>query len=177
MVFVHLSLSLDSPSSWLTACCRCSVHQVDEKIEEFLTEFRGRLDQCSREEFDGQRKSLIAVKQCDDSHMGEESDRLWAEIRDKTHLFNRLDKEVSQSLRGLVDSTLGLVNSSLSFVDSSLSFVDSSLSFVDSSLSFVDSSLSFVDSRLSLVDSSLSFVDSSLSFVDSRLRFMDSWLR
>ena len=71
-----------------------SVSLVDQKIEEFLVEIRDRLDECNVEEFECQKKSLIAIKQCDDSHMGEEADRLWAEIRDKTYLFDRLDKEV-----------------------------------------------------------------------------------
>ena len=71
-----------------------SVSLVDQKIEEFLVEIRDRLDECNVDEFECQKKSLIAIKQCDDSHMGEEADRLWAEIRDKTYLFDRLDKEV-----------------------------------------------------------------------------------
>lgn len=71
-----------------------SVRVVNDKIEQFLVEIRERLDICKDEEFDCQKKSLIAIKQCDDSHMGEEADRLWAEIRDKTYLFDRLDKEV-----------------------------------------------------------------------------------
>ena len=63
-------------------------------MEAFLVEFRDRLDSCSEEDFNVQRQTLISIKQCDDSHMGEEADRLWAEIRDKTYLFDRLDKEV-----------------------------------------------------------------------------------
>ncbi|XP_067935515.1 nardilysin-like isoform X2 [Watersipora subatra] len=79
-----------------TQASKFSVKKVDEKIEAFLVEFREKLEGCSQEDFDGQRKSLISIKQCDDSHMGEEADRLWAEIVDKTYLFDRLDKEVDE---------------------------------------------------------------------------------
>lgn len=70
------------------------MNQVDSKIEDFICEFRERIEAFSANEFDTIRRSMIAIKKSDDSHMGEEADRLWAEIRDRTYLFHRLDKEV-----------------------------------------------------------------------------------
>lgn len=78
-----------------TQADKYSCSQVDEKIEEFLKNFKNRLNKISEKEFQTQVTSLIKLKRCVDLHLKEEVDRNWFEILSQNYVFKRLDKEVA----------------------------------------------------------------------------------
>uniref|UniRef100_A0A4W4GHY6 Nardilysin a (N-arginine dibasic convertase) n=1 Tax=Electrophorus electricus TaxID=8005 RepID=A0A4W4GHY6_ELEEL len=64
------------------------------KIEEFLVNFGEKLSNLSAEAFQTQVTALIKLKECEDTHLGEEVDRNWFEVVTEQYLFNRLNKEI-----------------------------------------------------------------------------------
>lgn len=38
--------------------------------------------------------ALVKLKECEDTHLGEEVDRNWAEVVTQQYVFNRLNREV-----------------------------------------------------------------------------------
>uniref|UniRef100_A0A8D0DY44 Nardilysin convertase n=1 Tax=Salvator merianae TaxID=96440 RepID=A0A8D0DY44_SALMN len=80
---------------------------VDKKIEEFLSCFEEKLKQMTEEAFKTQVTALIKLKECEDSHLGEEVDRNWTEVVTQQYLFDRLVQEI-EALKSL--SQLELVD-------------------------------------------------------------------
>ncbi|XP_047444076.1 nardilysin-like [Mugil cephalus] len=77
-----------------TQATKFSSEFVEEKIEEFLGVFGDCLVALSDDAFRNQVTSLIKLKECEDSHLGEEVDRNWFEVLTQQYVFNRLSKEV-----------------------------------------------------------------------------------
>uniref|UniRef100_K1PF88 Nardilysin n=1 Tax=Magallana gigas TaxID=29159 RepID=K1PF88_MAGGI len=71
-----------------------SMHEVDNHIEDFLNKFKEILDKMTTEEFDTLVESLVAAKQTEDTHLGEEVKRYWGECIEQNYVFDRLEKEV-----------------------------------------------------------------------------------
>ncbi|XP_063283881.1 nardilysin [Pelobates fuscus] len=67
---------------------------VDKKIEEFLTCFGEKISNLTDEAFKTQVKALIKLKECEDTHLGEEVDRNWSEVLTQQYLFDRLEHEI-----------------------------------------------------------------------------------
>lgn len=44
--------------------------------------------------FFGQVTALVKLKECEDTHLGEEVDRNWAEVVTQQYVFDRLNREV-----------------------------------------------------------------------------------
>ncbi|XP_066479934.1 nardilysin [Tiliqua scincoides] len=80
---------------------------VDGKIEEFLVCFEEKLKNLTEEAYNTQVTALIKLKECEDSHLGEEVDRNWTEVVTQQYLFDRLVREIealkSLSRQELVD--------------------------------------------------------------------------
>ncbi|KAG7275248.1 hypothetical protein CRUP_034975 [Coryphaenoides rupestris] len=64
------------------------------KIEEFLACFGEKMASLSEEAFRTQVTALVKVKECEDSHLGEEVERHWFEVFTQQYLFQRLHKEI-----------------------------------------------------------------------------------
>ncbi|KAM4022595.1 nardilysin [Anomaloglossus baeobatrachus] len=68
---------------------------VDKKIEEFLVCFGEKIENLTDEAFNTQVNALIKLKECEDTHLGEEVDRNWAEVLTQQYLFDRLEHEIN----------------------------------------------------------------------------------
>ncbi|XP_016520235.1 nardilysin-like isoform X1 [Poecilia formosa] len=77
-----------------TQATKFSSELVEQKIEDFLVSFGGRLASLSEECFAAQVTALIKLKECEDAHLGEEVDRNWYEVATQQYLFDRLSREV-----------------------------------------------------------------------------------
>ncbi|KAJ6662537.1 hypothetical protein lerEdw1_011674 [Lerista edwardsae] len=73
---------------------------VDKKIEEFLLCFEEKLKGLTEEAYNTQVTALIKLKECEDSHLGEEVDRNWTEVVTQQYLFDRLVREI-EALKSL----------------------------------------------------------------------------
>ncbi|XP_053105937.1 nardilysin [Hemicordylus capensis] len=78
---------------------------VDSKIEEFLVCFEEKLKGLTEDAFNTQVTALIKLKECEDSHLGEEVDRNWIEVVTQHYLFDRLVREI-EVLKSLSQSEL-----------------------------------------------------------------------
>ncbi|KAK2144641.1 hypothetical protein LSH36_740g00013 [Paralvinella palmiformis] len=81
----------------VTVCSQAdnfSLEKLDTYMEEFLNQFNSMLQADMEQDFETLRSSLITVKNCVDSNLGEEFSRNWAEIVDKTYCFDTLSKQV-----------------------------------------------------------------------------------
>ncbi|XP_056388223.1 nardilysin [Hyla sarda] len=67
---------------------------VDKKIEEFLVCFGDKIENFTDDTFKTQVKALIKLKECEDTHLGEEVDRNWEEVLTQQYLFDRLEHEI-----------------------------------------------------------------------------------
>uniref|UniRef100_A0A8D1ZKI2 Nardilysin convertase n=1 Tax=Sus scrofa TaxID=9823 RepID=A0A8D1ZKI2_PIG len=67
---------------------------VDKKIEEFLSSFEEKIENLTEDAFNTQVTALIKLKECEDTHLGEEVDRNWNEVVTQQYLFDRLAHEV-----------------------------------------------------------------------------------
>uniref|UniRef100_A0A9L0TPF4 Nardilysin convertase n=1 Tax=Equus caballus TaxID=9796 RepID=A0A9L0TPF4_HORSE len=67
---------------------------VDKKIEEFLSNFEEKIENLTEDAFNTQVTALIKLKECEDTHLGEEVDRNWNEVVTQQYLFDRLAHEV-----------------------------------------------------------------------------------
>uniref|UniRef100_A0A8C3K5H6 Nardilysin convertase n=1 Tax=Calidris pygmaea TaxID=425635 RepID=A0A8C3K5H6_9CHAR len=78
---------------------------VDKKIEEFLSCFEETIKQLTEDAFSTQVTALIKLKECEDSHLGEEVDRNWNEVVTQQYLFDRLAREI-EALKSVTKSDL-----------------------------------------------------------------------
>ncbi|XP_030311603.1 nardilysin [Calypte anna] len=78
---------------------------VDMKIEEFLSCFEEKIRHLTEEAFSTQVTALIKLKECEDSHLGEEVDRNWNEVVTQQYLFDRLAREI-EALKSVTKSDL-----------------------------------------------------------------------
>lgn len=67
---------------------------MDERIEDFLAQFDGRLTAMTDDELATRVQSLIKLKQLPDVSLDEEVSRNWNEILGEEYLFDRLEQEV-----------------------------------------------------------------------------------
>lgn len=59
-----------------------------------MVNFGEKMTNLSDEAFQAQVTALIKLKECEDTHLGEEVDRNWFEVVTQQYLFDRLSKEV-----------------------------------------------------------------------------------
>ncbi|XP_033919880.1 nardilysin [Melopsittacus undulatus] len=78
---------------------------VDKKIEEFLACFEEKIKHLTEDAFNTQVTALINLKECEDSHLGEEVDRNWNEVVTQQYLFDRLAREI-EALKSVTQSNL-----------------------------------------------------------------------
>uniref|UniRef100_A0A8I5T769 Nardilysin n=1 Tax=Pongo abelii TaxID=9601 RepID=A0A8I5T769_PONAB len=78
---------------------------VDKKIEEFLSSFEEKIENLTEEAFNTQVTALIKLKECEDTHLGEEVDRNWNEVVTQQYLFDRLAHEI-EALKSFSKSDL-----------------------------------------------------------------------
>lgn len=60
--------------------------------------FGEKMASLSDEAFQAQVTALIKLKECEDTHLGEEVDRNWFEVVTQQYLFDRLKKEVKKKV-------------------------------------------------------------------------------
>ncbi|KAL7867154.1 hypothetical protein AOLI_G00149680 [Acnodon oligacanthus] len=77
-----------------TQATKFSTDFVENKIEEFLVNFGEKLTNLTDEAFQTQVTALIKLKECEDTHLGEEVDRNWFEVVTQQYVFDRLGKEI-----------------------------------------------------------------------------------
>ncbi|KAG7456549.1 hypothetical protein MATL_G00236980 [Megalops atlanticus] len=68
---------------------------VEAKIEDFLVSFGKKMSALTDEAFKTQVTALIKLKECEDTHLGEEVDRNWFEVVTQQYVFDRLNREVN----------------------------------------------------------------------------------
>uniref|UniRef100_A0A8C0KHF4 Nardilysin convertase n=1 Tax=Canis lupus dingo TaxID=286419 RepID=A0A8C0KHF4_CANLU len=78
---------------------------VDKKIEEFLSSFEEKIENLTEDAFNTQVTALIKLKECEDTHLGEEVDRNWNEVVTQQYLFDRLAHEI-EALKSFSKSDL-----------------------------------------------------------------------
>lgn len=78
---------------------------VDKKIEEFLSNFEEKIENLTEDAFSTQVTALIKLKECEDTHLGEEVDRNWNEVVTQQYLFDRLAHEI-EALKSFSKSDL-----------------------------------------------------------------------
>uniref|UniRef100_A0A3Q3WH81 Uncharacterized protein n=1 Tax=Mola mola TaxID=94237 RepID=A0A3Q3WH81_MOLML len=88
-----------------TQATKFNTELVELKIEEFLTSFGEKLNSLTEEAFDTQVTALVKLKECEDTHLGEEVDRNWAEVVTQQYVFDRLDREI-QALKQMTRAEL-----------------------------------------------------------------------
>lgn len=71
-----------------------SASHVDERIEEFLNQFRHNLESMTESELQTRVQSLIKLKKVPDVSLDEEVSRNWNEVLNEEYLFDRLQQEV-----------------------------------------------------------------------------------
>uniref|UniRef100_UPI0037E8E4C8 nardilysin-like n=1 Tax=Semicossyphus pulcher TaxID=241346 RepID=UPI0037E8E4C8 len=77
-----------------TQATKFNTELVELKIEEFLASFGETLDSLTEEAFNTQVTALVKLKECEDTHLGEEVDRNWAEVVTQQFVFDRLNREI-----------------------------------------------------------------------------------
>ncbi|KAM8914849.1 nardilysin-like isoform 1-T2 [Spinachia spinachia] len=77
-----------------TQATKFNTELVELKIEEFLASFGETLNSLSEEAFSTQVTALVKLKECEDTHLGEEVDRNWAEVVTQQFVFDRLNREI-----------------------------------------------------------------------------------
>uniref|UniRef100_A0A672ZPU6 Nardilysin a (N-arginine dibasic convertase) n=1 Tax=Sphaeramia orbicularis TaxID=375764 RepID=A0A672ZPU6_9TELE len=90
-----------------TQATKFNTELVELKIEEFLTSFGEKLSELTEDAFNTQVTALVKLKECEDTHLGEEVDRNWSEVVTQQYVFNRLNKEID-ALRQMSRSELVL---------------------------------------------------------------------
>ncbi|XP_033967327.1 nardilysin-like [Pseudochaenichthys georgianus] len=78
-----------------TQATKFNTELVESKIEEFLVSFGELLDALTEEAFKTQVTALVKLKECEDTHLGEEVDRNWAEVVTQQFVFDRLNREIA----------------------------------------------------------------------------------
>ncbi|XP_045918855.1 nardilysin-like [Micropterus dolomieu] len=77
-----------------TQASKFNTELVELKIEEFLASFGEKLNSLTEEAFNTQVTALVKLKECEDTHLGEEVDRNWAEVVTQQYVFDRLNREI-----------------------------------------------------------------------------------
>ncbi|KAG1945781.1 nardilysin b [Pimephales promelas] len=77
-----------------TQATKFSTDFVEDKIEAFLVSFGEKMNNLSDEAFQTQVSALIKLKECEDTHLGDEVDRNWFEVVTQQYVFERLNKEI-----------------------------------------------------------------------------------
>ncbi|XP_046906289.1 nardilysin b [Hypomesus transpacificus] len=77
-----------------TQATKFNTDLVESKIEEFLVSFGEKMSSLTEEAFRTQVTALIKLKECEDTHLGEEVDRNWFEVVTQQYVFDRLSKEI-----------------------------------------------------------------------------------
>ncbi|XP_028421787.1 nardilysin isoform X1 [Perca flavescens] len=77
-----------------TQATKFNTELVELKIEEFLASFGEMLNSLTKEAFNTQVTALVKLKECEDTHLGEEVDRNWAEVLTQQFVFDRLNREI-----------------------------------------------------------------------------------
>ncbi|KAF7659388.1 hypothetical protein LDENG_00298590 [Lucifuga dentata] len=77
-----------------TQATKFNTEVVELKIEEFLASFEEKLTLLTEEAFNTQVTALVKLKECDDTHLGEEVNRNWAEVLTQQYVFDRLNREI-----------------------------------------------------------------------------------
>ncbi|XP_005398655.1 PREDICTED: nardilysin isoform X1 [Chinchilla lanigera] len=88
-----------------TQATKYSSDTVEKKIEEFLSSFEEKIENLSEDAFNTQVTALIKLKECEDTHLGEEVDRNWNEVVTQQYLFDRLAHEI-EALKSFSKSDL-----------------------------------------------------------------------
>ncbi|XP_039598372.1 nardilysin-like [Polypterus senegalus] len=88
-----------------TQATKYNTELVDQKIEQFLVNFGEMMTNLTDEAFKAQVTALIKLKECEDTHLGEEVDRNWAEVVTQQYVFDRLNREI-ESLRSISKSEM-----------------------------------------------------------------------
>nr|XP_042127527.1 nardilysin isoform X2 [Peromyscus maniculatus bairdii] len=88
-----------------TQATKYNSETVDKKIEEFLSSFEEKIENLTEDAFNTQVTALIKLKECEDTHLGEEVDRNWNEVVTQQYLFDRLAHEI-EALKGFSKSDL-----------------------------------------------------------------------
>ncbi|XP_033871812.1 nardilysin-like isoform X1 [Acipenser ruthenus] len=88
-----------------TQATKFNTEEVDKKIEEFLTGFGEKMASVADEAFKAQVVALIKLKECEDTHLGEEVDRNWYEVVTQQYVFDRLNREI-EALKLITKSEL-----------------------------------------------------------------------
>nr|XP_033772591.1 nardilysin [Geotrypetes seraphini] len=78
-----------------TQATKFNTEVVDKKIEDFLKCFEEKIEGLTDEAFKTQVTALIKLKECEDTHLGEEVERNWNEVLTQQYLFNRLTHEIA----------------------------------------------------------------------------------
>uniref|UniRef100_A0AAQ5YKZ9 Nardilysin a (N-arginine dibasic convertase) n=1 Tax=Amphiprion ocellaris TaxID=80972 RepID=A0AAQ5YKZ9_AMPOC len=77
-----------------TQATKFNTELVELKIEEFLASFGETLNALTEEAFNTQVTALVKLKECEDTHLGEEVHRNWAEVVTQQYVFDRLYREI-----------------------------------------------------------------------------------
>ncbi|XP_014681829.1 PREDICTED: nardilysin-like [Priapulus caudatus] len=77
-----------------TQADKFSADHVTKQIDAFLHKYSNKLKHLSIKDFGKLKHALIVSRQIADNHMGEEVDRHWSEIGNRTYVFDRLECEV-----------------------------------------------------------------------------------
>ncbi|XP_034051077.1 nardilysin [Thalassophryne amazonica] len=77
-----------------TQATKFNTELVELKIEKFLVSFGEKLSALSEEAFNTQVTALVKLKECEDTHLGEEVDRNWTEVFTQQFVFDRLNREI-----------------------------------------------------------------------------------
>uniref|UniRef100_H0VHF0 Nardilysin convertase n=1 Tax=Cavia porcellus TaxID=10141 RepID=H0VHF0_CAVPO len=88
-----------------TQATKYSSETVEKKIEEFLSSFEEKIESLTEDAFNTQVTALIKLKECEDTHLGEEVDRNWNEVVTQQYLFDRLAHEI-EALKSFSKSDL-----------------------------------------------------------------------
>ncbi|KAL6087162.1 hypothetical protein STEG23_003255 [Scotinomys teguina] len=88
-----------------TQATKYNSETVDKKIEEFLSSFEEKIENLTEDAFNTQVTALIKLKECEDTHLGEEVDRNWNEVVTQQYLFDRLAHEI-EALKAFSKSDL-----------------------------------------------------------------------
>ncbi|XP_031648489.1 nardilysin isoform X2 [Oncorhynchus kisutch] len=89
-----------------TQATKFNTELVELKIEEFLSSFGEKLSALTESTFNTQVTALVKLKECEDTHLGEEVDRNWAEVATQQYVFNRLHREI-EALKQMTRAELG----------------------------------------------------------------------
>ncbi|MBN3307302.1 NRDC protein, partial [Amia calva] len=88
-----------------TQATKFNTELVEKKVEEFLMYFAEKMANLTDEAFKTQVTALIKLKECEDTHLGEEVDRNWFEVVTQQYIFDRLNREI-EALRMITKSEL-----------------------------------------------------------------------